>query len=600
MSVKSSLNASCKMNTMIRRHTSGKLAAIKHLGQPYVKSQQTSINAFFFSDYSKMAVNDPSKTVYKQVGQSLKVVAPADVRSRHVVVDFPQLKAEMEAVFGERVTSQVKFDRFMKERLSIAPPHIISTILRQGVGRGSKVAVTKKHLPSIARRIAESALIDRWDYVHVAHCFSGLRTLDIQDPGMTALLDALISIADKLNELDRLPDSQNVSMSMSGFQNIHFSNRTTSKLAKCMSVMVKRCSNEFTAQSIGSCLLGLKKMTRMLVHERNLLQAITGKIAASSAVLDSQALSNALYGLQGFSNEQPEVIALLRVLLPKIVNCHEDLNAQGIGNSLYGLHQMSNTSPEVTAVVGALAAKVRSSNSALDAQGFSNAMYGLRCMDSNTPEVLEVLDALTEKITVFKISLTSLAVGNAVYGMKCMSSDAEEVCAMLSALVPKIEKMTYRLDMRDISSSFYGMKEMSEEQPAVANMIVALTKKLVICTDDLNNKGLFAILYGLLYKDPNHPAVSEALLCLAKIVESSKEEFTMSTLRESLRDASKMGATNESVIAVMKAVQDKMDAAKLLYTPAEKKADLDEQEKQQIKQMEKEKEKEKEMKQEKE
>lgn len=567
------------MNTLIRRHTSGKLTAIKHLGQPYLKSQQTSVNALLFSDYSKMVVNDPSKTVYKQVGQSLRVVVPADVRSRHVIVDYPQLKAEMDAVFGERVTSQVKFDRFMKERLSIAPPQIISTILRQGVGRGSKVAVTKKHLPSIARRIAESALVDRWDYVHVAFCFSGLRTLDIRDPGMTAVLDALISIADKLNELDRLPDSQNISMSMSGFQNIHFSTRTTSNLAKCMRVMVQRCSNEFTAQSIGSCLLGLKKMTRMLVHERNLLQAITAKIAASTAVLDSQALSNALYGLQGFSNEQPEVTSLLRVLLPKIVNCHEDLNAQGIGNSLYGLHQMSTSSPEVTAVVGALAVKVRSSNSALDAQGFSNAMYGLRCMDSTTPEVLEVLDALTEKITVFKISLTSLAVGNAVYGMKCMSSDAEEVCGMLSALEPKIEKMTYRLEMRDVSSSFYGLKEMSEDQPAVANMIVALTKKLDICTDDLNNKGVFAILRGLLYKDPNHPAVSEALLCLAKKLESSKEEFMMSTLRESIRDASKMGATNESVLVMVKAAQDKIEALKLIYNPAENKSDSDEQKK---------------------
>lgn len=370
------------MNTLIRRHASGKLAAMKLLGQPHGKSQQTSDHALFFSEYTKMMVNDPSKTVYKQIGQSLKVVERRDVRPNYMKVDNSQLKAELNAIFGERVTSQSKFDRFMRERLSIATPNIISTIMKLGGTKTPQGAVTKKHLLAIGRRIAESALHDKWDYVNVAFCFNGLRTFDINTPGITTLLDALVSVTEKLNKLEGLPNSQNISMAMSGFQNIDFLNYSCVKFIPCIHKMLLRCSNEFTAQSIGSCMLGLKKMTRMTKASTELLKTLTTKIAASDAVLDSQAVSNSLYGLQGMVSNEPEVRELLKVLLPKVLNCREALNAQGIGNSLYGMQEMSCHHPEVAAMVAALAIKARESKSALDAQGFSNAMYGLKSMES--------------------------------------------------------------------------------------------------------------------------------------------------------------------------------------------------------------------------
>lgn len=370
------------MNTLIRRHASGKLAAMKLLGQPYGKPQQTSDHALFFSEYTKMMVNDPSKTVYKQIGQSLKVVERRAVRPNDMEVDPFQLKAELNSVFGERVTSQLKIDRFIKERLSIAKPHIISTILKLGGAKAPQGAVTKKHLVAIGRRIAVSALHDKWDYVNVAFCFNGLRTFDINTPGMRTLLDALVSVTDKLNKSEILPTSQNISMAMSGLQNIDFLNNSIVKLVTCMNTMLLRCSDEFTAQSIGSCMLGLKKMTRTTKASTELLKTLTAKIAASDAVLDSQAVSNSLYGLQGMVSEQPEVCELLKVLLPKVLNCREALNAQGIGNSLYGMQEMSCWHPEVAAMMAAIAIKLNDSKSALDAQGFSNAMYGLKCMES--------------------------------------------------------------------------------------------------------------------------------------------------------------------------------------------------------------------------
>ena len=73
----------------------------------------SSVNAAHFSDFF---LGDPSRLRYKQVGNQLKEI-PETIRVIQKV-DFLQLKLEVKAIFNERVISQTKFDRFIRERLA--------------------------------------------------------------------------------------------------------------------------------------------------------------------------------------------------------------------------------------------------------------------------------------------------------------------------------------------------------------------------------------------------------------------------------------------------------------------------------------------------
>ena len=80
------------------------------------------------------------------------------------------------------------------------------------------------------------------------------------------------------------------------------------------------------------------------------VEALTERIAESSAQMSGQNIGNAFYALHGMSSTHPVVRRLLAALALKLV-----------GMTLYGLRRMDSTLPEVRVVLGALLHKIRTS-----------------------------------------------------------------------------------------------------------------------------------------------------------------------------------------------------------------------------------------------
>jgi hypothetical protein len=494
----------------------------------FCSRQNENFQPLFFSSIPNLTPRDPLSISYKQVGNKLVELKP--YKETTTTLEYTHHKLEIKAIFDERVTSQIKFDRFMKERLSNANPQIIAEFMRAVAKKGDAVPVTRKHLNNIGLRMEEIATSFRWDYRNLAFLMSGLQQNNENDPGFIRIIAAVSRITNAVNKSDKIPQSASLTMFFNGLRNTNFTDVETRGLIPAIVTMVDKCSDAFTAQTIGCCLFGMKGMNTTLPHVRALLSALIAQIERCDVPLDSQATSNALYGLNQMDSETPEVREMLAVLLPKVVSCRGTLNAQGLGNAIYGLKEMHDDNPEVLGMLKALAVKVRASKSALDAWGFASAMYGLKNMDAHTAETREMLSAITEKISVYKITLTSQSIGNCLYGMKRMSSHYPEVRAMLAALLPLLQNSTQPMSAQELSNAIYGMQMMSVKYEEVSHVLTAITVKLAECSDDLNGQCLVSMMSGLQCMDFKHPAVSGVLLAIGPKIESSAEVFEVDAL----------------------------------------------------------------------
>ena len=506
-----------------RRQLFKKLRAF-NFGTP----QNGNIQPLFFSSIPDFAPRDPLSISYRQIGDKLVELKP--LRENLSKVEYVHHKLEIKAIFDERVTSQIKFDRFMKERLRSANPQIIAEFMRAVAKKADPVPVTRKHLNNIGLRLEEIATSARWDYRNLAFLMSGLQQLNESDPGFIRIISAVSRITNAVNRSDVTPSTASISMFFNGLRNTTFAEAETRGLIPNIVTMVDKCTEVFTAQTIGCCLQGLMGMNTTYPHVPALLSALIVHVNKCDVPLDSQATSTALYGLNQMDSECPEVREMLAALLPKVINCKQTLNAQGVGNAIYGLKEMHSGHPEVLAMLKALAAKVRASKSSLDAQGFASAMYGLKGMSSDSAEVREVLSALSDKISVFKITLSARSIGNSLYGMKLMSSQYPEVRTMLAAMLPLMQRSTQELNDQELSNSFYGMNKMSNRYGEVNAVLVVMTAKLSQSTSNFTGQGLVSILSGLHCMDFKHTVISDLLLVLGGKVDSSNETFDFDAL----------------------------------------------------------------------
>lgn len=490
--------------------------------------QNENFQPLFFSSMPDLTPRDPLSISYKQVGKKLVELKP--YKESLTGVEYTHHKLEIKAIFDERTTSQIKFDRFMKERLRNANPQIIAEFMRAVAKKADPVPVTRKHLNNIGLRLEEIATSFRWDYRNLSFLMSGLHQMNEDDPGFIRIIAAVSRITYAVNKTDKIPSSASLAMFFNGVRNANFTDVETKGLIPKMVTMVDKCPDVFTAQTIGCCLHGMRGMNTTMPHVPALLSALIAHIEKSDVPLDSQATSNALYGLNQMDSGTPEVREILAVLLPKVIKCRQTLNAQGLGNAIYGLKEMDSEHPEVLGMLRALAVKVRASKSALDAQGFASAMYGLKGMDSGSAETREVLSALTEKIIVYKTSLTARAIGNSLYGMKRMTSQHPEVCAMLAAILPLLQRSTQPMNARELSNAIYGMQKMSVRYEEVNQVLAVLAAKLAECSDDFNGQCLVSAMAGLQEMDFQHPVVSNLLLALSEKIDSSAEAIELDAL----------------------------------------------------------------------
>ena len=106
------------------------------------------------------------------------------------------------------------------------------------------------------------------------------------------------------------------------------------------------------------------------------VEALTERIAESSAQMSGQNIGNAFYALHGMSSTHPVVRRLLAALALKLVASTSELSGLDVGMTLYGLRRMDSTLPEVRVVLGALLHKIRTSPVELQLRDLSMAIVG--------------------------------------------------------------------------------------------------------------------------------------------------------------------------------------------------------------------------------
>ena len=519
--------------------------------------------------FSSQFAADPLTTRYKQVGQELKVISDTAHNDSTRYVDHEQLRLEIKSIFSGRIVSQAKFDRFMRERLSDSNSQIIADFMRMSGKKTGNASVTKKHLLNISRQIEKTSASTRWDYRNVSFVMYGIQSFDESNAGYMSILTTMAKITNLLNKNPSpLPDSQNISMFISGLQNNRGTEENTNAAIQVLTTMVDRCKDTFTTQSISTCFYALQELKSSNPYVRTLLTALVQQVKKCRVPLDSQAVSSAMYGLQGMSSEHIEVREVLTALLPKIIQCTQSLNTQGIGNSLYGLKNMSSDHAEVLLILSALAKKIKQSTSALDSQGLCNAMYGLRGMSSSCVEVREVVSAIANKLITYKMTIGAQGTGNALYGMQGMSSDSIEVRTLLGILAEKITVGDFILKSQEVSNALYGLQGMSDEVEEVKEVLIALIPKIEGCVEDFNQRALSASLCGLSAMNTENDEVNTILLIIAKNVQKSEQIYDCQTLCDSIQRLGRMSAgsaVSTGVRAMMSALTEKIDTSNVLF-----------------------------------
>jgi hypothetical protein len=114
-------------------------------------------------------------------------------------------------------------------------------------------------------------------------------------------------------------------------------------------------------------------MSGIVAEVREVLAALTAKIASSKGRLAAQAIGTALYGLQRMNIDSAEVQDVLAELIIKL-----ERSTDHTGSDLRFALRTVTYAIEVRHVLGALAPKLRQCTPEHRAQHLSNAFYGVR------------------------------------------------------------------------------------------------------------------------------------------------------------------------------------------------------------------------------
>lgn len=297
----------------------------------------------------------------------------------------------------------------------------------------------------------------------------------------------------------------------------------TRQLIAALTIKIAATCTDFGAQGIANALYGLQSTTSDHEEVRALLLVIATKVQICTQQLDQQHISNSLYGLRGMNSDHAEVRLLINALIPKVSNCKEELTGQSIGNSLYGLQCMDSDSEEIRGLLVAITNIISPHARDLQAQEISNALYGLRRM-STCYEVSMVIGVLANIIAQTPCLLDAQAVGNCLFGLQSMQA-VPEVLYLLSVLALRISASYEVLDGRAMGNALYGLQGLSSEHPEVRAVLGAMENKIYTSPHLMNAQEVSNALYGLKNMSSEHREVCQLMEALAFKVSTASQKL---------------------------------------------------------------------------
>jgi phage gp46-like protein len=316
-------------------------------------------------------------------------------------------------------------------------------------GISSDVPTVRRILAVLSDDLRQSS--DHLDGKGIGSALFGMQNMTSKSPQVRELLRCLSEVIDRSNATLNAQATGNAFYGLQGMSSdVEETRLVLLSLTKKMRAAPMRGRHSdymLTGQNIGNALWGLRNMS---IPDQPLQETddTATTAAALRDVLGEESLSHE--ASSGSSNSvqvavgevvQDEVVLAVEALTERIAESSAQMSGQNIGNAFYALHGMSSTHPAVRRLLAALALKLVASTGELSGLDVGMTLYGLRRMDSTLPEVRVVLGALLHKIRTSPVELQLRDLSMAIVGTLSVTPWVRD--DYLRVLSSKLPGMTY-------------------------------------------------------------------------------------------------------------------------------------------------------------
>lgn len=279
-------------------------------------------------------------------------------------------------------------------------------------GISSDVPTVRRILSVLSDDLRQSS--DNLDGKGIGSALFGMQNMTSKSPQVRELLRCLSEVIDRSNATLNAQATGNAFYGLQGMSSDVEETRlvllSLTKKMRAAPMRGRQSDYMLTGQNIGNALWGLRNMSIPDLQEtafRDVLDEESHEASSGSSNSVQVAVGEVV---------QDEVVLAVEALTERIAESSAQMSGQNIGNAFYALHGMSSTHPAVRRLLAALALKLVASTSELSGLDVGMTLYGLRRMDSTLPEVRVVLGALLHKIRTSPVELQLRDLSMAIVG----------------------------------------------------------------------------------------------------------------------------------------------------------------------------------------
>ena len=296
----------------------------------------------------------------------------------------------------------------------------------------------------------------------------------------------LRSLWERTVEAEVILDESDICPAIYSMQTLNANSPITKKFLKLFADSIDLSKGSFPSKTLCSAVFGLKKM-KAIPEVKELIAALSRKIASGEVFYHPVNICIALNGLQGMDDTSPEVRGLLTALMDKSIEADEQgIDKAGdreISMALFGLQRMgskstnkrfstSDSKPEVFRVLKYIGDLLDSYNQPFEGRRLGFAIMGISGLSSEMPEVQELVGKLAKRAEGAWGEINSQELSMCLHGLAGLKSDSPNVRQLIAAMVPLVKKCP-SLTTNDARSAMYGLQGMHSGSREVNDLITA-------------------------------------------------------------------------------------------------------------------------------